>query len=95
MITNLLLLIAIGFLFGGFTAINRFAPEPTQVGDYIITQKGLYIGLFVIGIPLLWIAAPLSTLFWIIGASLFLILLHASLLEPGVESEYANVQDAV
>lgn len=27
------------------------------MGNYVITQKGLYIGLFVIGIPMLYIAA--------------------------------------
>lgn len=51
-----------------------------------MTQKSLYTGLFVIGIPLLWLAAPLSTIFWIVGASSVLILGHASMLEPGVVS---------
>jgi len=94
-LTNYWLLIAIAFLVGGFAAINRLAPEPRQVGDYIITQKGLYIGLLVIGIPLLWISAPIWTFFWIVGASVVLILFHACLIEPGVESEYAAVQDQV
>lgn len=43
--TNPLLLIALGFLTGGFIAINKFAPEPTQVGEHVVTQKGLYTGL--------------------------------------------------
>ncbi|KAF8332700.1 prenylated rab acceptor PRA1 [Cantharellus anzutake] len=94
-LTNKWLLIAIAFIVCGFTAINRLAPEPRQVGDYIITQKGLYIGLFGVGTVLLWLAAPISTFFWIIGASVFLILFHACLIEPGVESEYAAVQDQV
>ncbi|CAL1707353.1 unnamed protein product [Somion occarium] len=94
-LTNPLLLIAMGFLVGGFAAINRFAPDPVQFGDRTITQKHLYIALFVIGIPLLWIASPLSTLFWIVGASGILIIGHASLMEPGIESEYATVQDSV
>ena len=38
---------------------------------------------------------PISTFFWIVGASVFLILFHACLIEPGVESEYATVQDQV
>jgi len=94
LLTNPLLLIAIGFLAGGFTAINKFAPEPAAPGDPAppVTQKSLYTGLFVIGIPLLWIAAPLSTVFWIVGASSVLILGHASMLEPGVESEYGSVE---
>jgi len=34
----------------------------------------------------LWFAAPLSTFFWLVGSSMVLILGHASLMEPGVES---------
>lgn len=60
-----------------------------------MTQKSLYTGLFVIGIPLLWFSSPLGTFFWLVGASSFLILGHASLMEPGIESEYASVGDAV
>ncbi|CAD6569201.1 MAG: hypothetical protein CYPHOPRED_003129 [Cyphobasidiales sp. Tagirdzhanova-0007] len=103
LLTNPLLLIAIGFLAGGFAAINRFvrfasaAPEPAAPGEPAppVTQKSLYTGLFVIGLPMLWFAAPLSTVFWIVGASSVLILGHASLLEPGVrlqESEYGSVE---
>lgn len=65
------------------------------MGDQVITQKTLYTALFVIGIPLLWWSSPLGTFFWLVGASSFLILGHASLMEPGIESEYATVQEAV
>ncbi|KAI9511160.1 prenylated rab acceptor PRA1 [Russula earlei] len=82
-------------LIGGFSAINKWAPEPMQVGDHIVTQKSLYTGLFVIGLPLLWWASPLGTFFWLVGASGVLIFAHASMIEPGVESEYAAVQDEV
>ncbi|ADV21453.1 hypothetical protein I315_03425 [Cryptococcus gattii Ru294] len=92
LITNPLLLIALAFLAGGFAAINKFAPEPMQVGDHIITQKSLYTALFVIGFPLLWIASPVSTFFWLVGSSAILILGHAVLMEPGVESEYAGIE---
>jgi len=95
LITSPLLLIALGFLVGGFAAINRFAPEPMQVGDHVVTQKSLYTALFVIGLPLLWFASPISTFFWLVGASSVLILGHATVIEPGIESEYATVQDAV
>lgn len=66
-----------------------------QVGEHIVTQKSLYTALFVIGIPLLWFASPVSTFFWLVGASSVLILGHATLIEPGVESEYAQVQESV
>ncbi|KZP34365.1 prenylated rab acceptor PRA1 [Athelia psychrophila] len=95
LITSPLLLIAIVFLVGGFAAINRFAPEPMQVGDHVITQKSLYTALFVIGLPVLWWASPFMVFFWLVGASSVVILGHACIIEPGIESEYATVQEAV
>ncbi|ODN82923.1 hypothetical protein L202_01171 [Cryptococcus amylolentus CBS 6039] len=94
LITNPLLLISLGFLIGGFLAINRFVPEPIEFNGKTITPQNLYVGLFVIGIPLLWFAAPISTFFWLVGSSGCLVGAHAGLLEPGVESEYAGL-DAV
>ncbi|PVG00374.1 prenylated rab acceptor PRA1 [Serendipita vermifera] len=95
LLTNTTLLIALIFLIGGFIGINKFGTEPFQVGDRTITQKHLYTGLFVIGFPLLFFASPFGTLFWLIGASALVILTHACLNEPGVESEYAQVNEAV
>ncbi|KAI0775688.1 prenylated rab acceptor PRA1 [Trametes elegans] len=95
LIANSQLIFAVLFLVGGFAAINRFAPDPIQVGEHVITQKSLYTALFVIGIPLLWFASPFSTVFWLVGASAVLILGHASIMEPGIESEYAQVQESV
>ncbi|KAI0663537.1 prenylated rab acceptor PRA1 [Cubamyces menziesii] len=95
LITNIRLVFAVLFLVGGFAAINRFGADPIQVGEHVITQKSLYTGLFVIGIPLLWFASPFSTFFWLVGASAVLILGHACMVEPGIESEYASVQDSV
>ncbi|KAF7306045.1 PRA1 family protein [Mycena chlorophos] len=95
LLTNLWLFFSLIFLVGGFSLINRFAPEPTQVGDYVVTQKSLYIGLFVIGIPMLIFAGPLGTLFWLVGASGLIIIGHATMIEPGVESEYAQVEGQV
>jgi len=88
-----ILLIALVFLVGGFVAINRFAPEPLQVGEHVVTQKTLYIALFVIGLPLLWWASPVYTFFWLLLSSAFIILFHAALMEPGIESEYGNMPD--
>ena len=69
--------------------------DPLQFGDQTITQKSLYTGLFVIGIPLLLWASPLGTFFWLVGASSLIILGHASIMEPGIESEYAQVDGGV
>ncbi|KAG1746167.1 prenylated rab acceptor PRA1 [Suillus lakei] len=98
-IASPLLLLSLIFLFGGFAVINRFGTtllsSPFEVYGQVVTQKTLYTGLFVIGIPLLWFSSPFMTLFWLIGASACLILTHACLIEPGVESEYANIEGAV
>lgn len=75
--------------------LTNAAPEPMQVGDHVVTQKSLYIGLFVIGLPLLWWSSPFQTFFYLVGSSAVLIVGHAALLEPGIESEYANVQENV
>lgn len=42
----------------------------------------------------LW-AGPFGTFFGIVFGSALLILVHASLLEPGVESDYDSIQDTV
>lgn len=39
-----------------------------------------------LGIPLLWFAAPISTFFWLVGSSGCVIGAHAGLMEPGIES---------
>jgi len=49
LLTNLYLVFALIFLVGGFAAINKWAPEPMQVGEHVVTQKSLYTALFVIG----------------------------------------------
>lgn len=63
-----------------------------QVGNHVITQKSLYIALFVIGLPLLYFGSPVMTFFWLVGSSAILIIGHACLMEPGVESEYGGVE---
>ncbi|CDZ97005.1 Prenylated rab acceptor 1 [Phaffia rhodozyma] len=95
LITNPLLLLSLGFLVGGFIGINKWAPEPFEIAGKTIDQKSLYITLFIIGLPVLWWSAPLSTFFWLVGASMFIIFSHAALLEPGVESEYASADGQV
>lgn len=102
LLTNPLLLVALGFLIGGFLGISRFGMssllsdiespadavviEPIEFAGKTITPQNLYMGLFVIGIPLLWFAAPISTFFWLVGSSGCVVGAHAGLLEPGVES---------
>lgn len=62
------------------------------MGEHVITQRGLYTGLFVIGLPLLWFASPFALVFWLIGSSAIIVLGHASFIEPPVSSEYSGVE---
>ncbi|KAH8922812.1 prenylated rab acceptor PRA1 [Atractiella rhizophila] len=91
-LTNPRLLFALFFLFGGFILINRFGADPIEVQGTVVTQKGLYTALFCIGIPLLFFASPFATFFYIVGSSTVLILGHAALIEPSVESQYQGLQ---
>ena len=86
------LLLAIAVLVGGFVAINRFAPEPMQVGTHVVTQKSLYIALVVVGLLLLWFAQPFALIFWLVCSSSILILGHAAFIEPPVSSEYGGLE---
>ncbi|GAA6018765.1 hypothetical protein JCM10207_005572 [Rhodosporidiobolus poonsookiae] len=92
LLTNPLLLIALAFLIGGFIGINRFIPEPVQFGSTTVEPRHLYMVLLIVGLPILWFAAPIATFFFLVGSSVVLIGTHAVLLEPGVESEYGQVQ---
>ncbi|RIB18356.1 PRA1 family protein [Gigaspora rosea] len=91
LITNLWLVLTILFLLGGLNYIRKLPPnEPLVILERSISQKQLYIGLFSVAIPLLWISSAGSTIFWIIGASATLVIGHAALLEPGVEGGFAS-----
>ncbi|ORY26603.1 prenylated rab acceptor PRA1 [Naematelia encephala] len=92
LISNPLLALALGFLIGGFLGINKYVPEPIEVSGRVITPQNLYVGLFVVGLPLLWFSAPFSTFFWLVGSSGCIVGTHAGLMEPGVESEYAGIE---
>jgi hypothetical protein len=92
LLSNWWLVVALVFLVGGFSLVNRFGTEPINIAGTEITQKSLYTALFVVGIPLLWWSSPLGTFFWLVGASGVLILGHAMLLEPGIESEYVTAE---
>lgn len=66
--------------------------EDIHIGSLVITQKTLYIGLFALGLPILFFASPVSVFFWLVASSAILVLGHAILMEPGVESEYQGVE---
>jgi hypothetical protein len=45
-----------------------------------------------VSIPLLWISAAGSAIFWVIGVSAVIVSVHASLVEKSIESDFASDQ---
>ena len=91
MITNLFLLFSCILIGAGFYYISkRPADQPLNLFGYQADQKSLYIIMGILSIILLYMSSGGSALFWIVGVSSSIILIHASLLEPSIESEFAD-----
>ncbi|XP_070549014.1 prenylated Rab acceptor protein 1-like isoform X2 [Ptychodera flava] len=87
-ITSPLLLIACAFLVGGcyFIQARQSAGKVVLLGrELTVGQQYLAVGL--ISIPMFFMAGAGSAVFWVIGASVFLIMLHASLLSTDIVDE--------
>ncbi|ORX76168.1 PRA1-domain-containing protein [Anaeromyces robustus] len=93
MITNLLLLLSVVVIGAGFYYVSKMpANEPVSFfgGRFVADQKKLYIILGILSLILLYLSSGGSALFWIVGVSSTIILIHASFLEPSIESEFAE-----
>jgi hypothetical protein len=93
MITNLLLLISVVAIGAGFYYVSKLpSNEPVSFfgGMVVADQKKLYIILGILSVILFYLSSGGSALFWIVGVSSTIILIHASLLEPSIESEFAQ-----
>jgi len=86
LLTNLLLLFVLVFVVAGFLGINKLAGQGlvTPFGSFNTTQ--LYTGLLCISVPLGFLASPISTLLWLIGASCMSVFSHASFMEKPIET---------
>jgi PRA1 family protein 1 len=90
LLTNLLLLFVIIFVFVGMFLIGSLNGQDLVLPFGTIPSSSLYTGLFIIAVPLGIFASPLSTLLWLIGASGVCILGHATLMEKPIESAFAE-----
>lgn len=93
LLTNWLLLLVVAIAAAGLLLISRLEGRNFQMGPIDIPSNNLYIGLLVITVPLAFVASPLSTIFWIIGASFVSIGLHASFLDRPVQSHYEITEE--
>eukprot|EP00056_Hartaetosiga_gracilis_P022584 m.31686 g.31686 ORF g.31686 m.31686 type:complete len:197 (-) comp9720_c0_seq1:182-772(-) len=91
LLSNPMLLISLLLIYAGIL----FADSREEKGDLVLFGKSysprdLKYGTIIAAVPLLYLAGATSALFWLIGASLFAVLAHASLTPiPNVD----NIQD--
>ena len=88
LLTNLLLLFVIVLVVAGIVGINKLKGEElvTPFGSFKTNQ--LYTGLVCVAVPIGFLASPLSTLLWLIGASAVSVFGHASLMEKPIETVF-------
>lgn len=88
LLTNFLLLFVIVFVILGIAGINKLNGQDlvTPFGTFKTNQ--LYTGLLFIAVPLGFLASPISTLLWLIGASAVTVLGHASFIEKPIETVF-------
>ncbi|KAK2707286.1 hypothetical protein QYM36_015094 [Artemia franciscana] len=78
-LTSPLLLIAIAACLGGcYIMSKRSSENPLKIGSHVLTLPQQYAVVGVLSFPLFYIAGAGAAVFWILGASVFLIVLHAA-----------------
>jgi hypothetical protein len=88
LLTNLLLLFVIVFVGAGLFGISKLQGADLEIGPLRLTNSQLYTGLLVVAVPLGFLASPISTILWLIGASSVAVLSHAAFLEKPVETAF-------
>jgi len=87
LVTSPLLFFSVSFVGGAYHFVSNMQQD-LRLGTVTLNQKQLYGYLTIVAIPLLWFSSLGGAVFWILGASGIIILSHAALLEPPVESQY-------
>ncbi|CAR25030.1 PRA1 family protein [Lachancea thermotolerans] len=88
LLTNLLLLFVIVFVFFGLYGINKLNGQDLVLPFGVLKVSQLYTALTCIAVPLGFVASPFSTLMWLIGASAVSVLGHASFVEKPIETVF-------
>ena len=90
LLTNLWLLFDIVLVVGGMWAIGKLGPSGLEIGTFKASTSQLYTGLVCIAVPIAFIASPIATVLWLIGASGVTILGHASLMDRPIENAFSE-----
>lgn len=91
LITNLVLLLVILLVVVGMYGIGCLQGEDLDLKFTRLTSSQLYTCLLIVALPLGFIASPISTILWLVGASLITIIGHASFMDKPIESQFDQV----
>lgn len=92
LITNVLLLFVIILVVAGMYGIGLLGGNDLNLGFTTLTTSQLYTGLLIVSVPLAFLASPISTVLWLLGASGVTILGHACIMEKPIESAFVDEQ---
>eukprot|EP01134_Creolimax_fragrantissima_P006433 CFRG6433T1 len=99
LITSPLLLFAVGFVMIGSAGIMHFnGKPPIVIAGREFNSRSQKIAVCVITVPLFWMAAAGSVVFWLLGCSAVIILAHSSCLNNEMianSEEWAREIDAI
>ena len=90
LITNLTLLFVIVFVIGGMWGIKKLNGADLDIGVVKATTSQLYTAMVCIAVPMTFIASPISTFLWLIGATGVSILGHASVMGRPIEDSFGG-----
>jgi hypothetical protein len=90
LLTNLKLLFLIFLVVGGMWGIGKLGGQDLDIGVFRATSSQLYTALLIIAVPLTFIASPIYTFFWLIGASGVCILGHASFMDKPIDEAFSG-----
>lgn len=90
LMTNFLLLFVIILVVGGMWGIGKLEGRDLEIGSFKATSSQLYTGLLCLAIPLGFLASPISSILWLIGASGVSILGHASFMDKPIDEAFSG-----
>lgn len=76
------------FTIGGIFGISKLNGEDLVLPFARLSTSQLYTGLMIIAVPLGFLASPISTMMWLIGASCVTVFSHASFMEKPIETVF-------
>jgi hypothetical protein len=84
------LLFDIIFVVFGMWFIGKLDGRDLEIGTFRATTAQLYTGLFVITIPLAFLAGAIGLMLWLIGASGVVILGHAAFMDKPIDEAFSG-----